>query len=145
MTLHRTMGRLILIVAFRRYQYGSHHGKGTESRAYHIAHNVSVIIFACPDKTTFRFHDTRHSIVNQGIEILYACCLEFFIVFLIVDILENIFKGMVILLGNSVFCGKPQILFRIQCKIKAASCKALNGLVQVMLSLYNTSSGKLMD
>ena len=47
--------------------------------------------------------------------------------------------------GNGILAAKPQILFGIQCVVKAASCKAFNGFVKVVNALDHTRSVKVMD
>ena len=51
---------------------------------------------------------------------------------------------MVILLGNGILCGKPQILFDIQRIVETASREALNRAVDIVLSLDNARAGKVV-
>lgn len=92
----------------RGYKYGSHHGKRAERRRNHVAHHIPVIVLACPDISAFRLHNAGNRIVDQGIEINDACRFELLIIFRIIDFLENVLERMVILLGDCVFCRKPQ-------------------------------------
>ena len=52
---------------------------------------------------------------------------------------------MVVFLGDCILCCKPQCLLCIKRIVKAASCKALDGFVDVMLSLNHTRTIKLVD
>ena len=52
---------------------------------------------------------------------------------------------MIIFLRNCILCCKPQILFCIQSVGKAASCKAFDGFIDIMHSLYDSRSIKLMN
>ena len=144
MALYRSVSRFIFKVSVRRYQYRSHHGKRTKGRGYHIAHYVAVIILAGPDKSALCFHDSGYGIVDQSIEICDPCGLKFFFVLFVINFLENIFKGVVILFGDSILGGKPQILFCIQSVRETASGKAFNGRIQVMHTLSHSRSLEFM-
>ena len=144
MALHGSMGSLVLIIAVRRYQYGSHHGKRAERRRNHVAHHIPVIVLACPDISAFRLHNAGNRIIDQGIEVYDACRFELLIIFRVIDFLENVLERMVILLGDRVFCRKPQILLRIQGIVKAASCKTCDGLAHIMHSLHDSLARKIM-
>ena len=49
--------------------------------------------------------------------------------------MENLFKSAIVGLGDGILAAEPQILFGIQCVVKAASCKAFNGFVKVVNAL----------
>ena len=51
---------------------------------------------------------------------------------------------MIILFGNRIFCGKPKILLCIKSIRKTASCKTFDRTVDIMHSLHNTRSVKIM-
>ena len=144
MSLHRSMSSLILIISMRRYQNRSHHSKRSKRRGNHITHHVSVIVFACPNESAFCFHHTCNCIINQCIEVSNTSLFKFFFEIFVEHFLENIFKSMVILFGNRILCRKPEILFCIQCKIKAASCKTFNRIVKIMHTLRNSCTCKIM-
>src|SRR5699024_3336401 len=76
MSLHSAVSGLILVISVGRDKYGSHHGKRTESRGYHIAHHIAVIILAGPDETAFRFHHAGNDVVNKAVEISKSCFIE---------------------------------------------------------------------
>ena len=135
MSLNGSMRSFIFINACRRNQNGGHHCKRTKGRAYHIAHNVAVIVFACPDEATLCFHDARYRVVDQGVEIFDTELFELLLIFVFVDFLENILKGMVIFFGNCILGRKPQILLRIYCVIKASAGKARDRLIRIVHAL----------
>ena len=113
MALYGSMCSLILIISLWRDKHGSHHGKRTKCAGYHITHDITIIVFACPDVTAFGFHDTCNCIIDQCIEIGNSGFFKFFLILCVKDFLENVFKCMVIFFGNSVFGCKPQILLCI--------------------------------
>ena len=139
------MSSLILIHTGRRYQYGGHHCQRAACRGYHVTHNIAIIVLAGPDKSALCLHNTGNRIINQCIEILDACCLKFLLVFLIIDILKNIFEIMVIDLRDRILCSKPQILLCIQCIVKTCLCKARDGLVCIVDTLNDTGTIKLLN
>ena len=52
---------------------------------------------------------------------------------------------MVILFGDGIFCGKPQILLRIQRILKTCLCKAADRLFRIMYALKDSRSVKCMN
>ena len=123
MTLYSSVSSLILIDAAGRYQYGSHHGQIAVSGSYHIGHYITIIVLAGPDESALRTDDTGYGIIDQGIEICNAQFLEFCLVLVIIDLLENILEGMIVFFGNGVLGGEPQILLRIYGIAKACSSR----------------------
>ncbi len=51
---------------------------------------------------------------------------------------------MVIFLGDRVLSRKPEILFRIQCKIKTCLRKTCDRLIRIVNSLQNTGAIEVM-
>ena len=145
MSLNRPVSSLILEISFRRYQYGSHHCKRTKCRRNHITHNISIVILACPDKSAVCFHNTGYDIIDQAVEVSQAGFFEFIFKLCLKDLLENLFKSSIICLGNRILASEPYILPGIQCIIKAASCKTLYGIVQVVHATENTCSVKMLN
>ena len=139
-----SVSSFVLVYAAWRNQYGSHHSQRSACGGDHITHNITIIVLACPDKSALSFHDTGNSIIDQCVEILDTSCLEFFFVLCIINILENIFECMIVFFGNRIFCCKPEILLQIQCVVEAASCKTLNGFADIMLSLNDTCTCKVV-
>ena len=60
------------------------------------------------------------------------------------DLLEDIFKGVVVFFGYGIFGGKPQILTGVQREVKAASGKAFYRSSGVVHALDNPRSRKIM-
>ena len=104
--LYGTVCRFIFIGSVRGNKHRSHHRQTAKSCSHHIAHYVTVIILAGPDVSALTAHNSGHSVVDQGIEILYAGLLEFFLVFSVIDLLKNILETVVIFFRNGVFRGK---------------------------------------
>ena len=145
MSLNCSVSSLILKISFRRYQHGSHHCKRTECGRNHITHNISIIVLAGPDKSTFCLHNTGYDIIDQTVEVSQAGFFKFIFKLCLKDLLENLFKSSIVCLGNGILASEPYILFGIQCIIKAASCKALYGIIQVVHAAENTCSVKMLD
>ncbi len=143
MTLYGSVSSLILIDTAGRYQYGSHHGQIAVSGSYHIGHYITIIVLAGPDESALRTDDTGYGIIDQGIEICNAQFLEFCLVLVIIDLLENILEGMIVFFGNGVLGGEPQILLRIYGIAEACSCKALDRLIRIVDTLNVPAPSKL--
>ena len=138
------MSSLVFIDAVRRNKHACHHCERTECSCNHITHNIAIIVLTSPDKSTFRFHDTRYCVVNQCIEILNSGSFEFLIIFFIINLLENIFKCMIVFFRDCIFCCKPQILFDIKRIVKTASRKTFNRSIQVVHPLCDSGSCVIM-
>ena len=145
MTLYGSVSSLVLINAAGRYQYRGHHGQIAVSGSYHIGHYITIIILTCPDESALGTDDTGYGIIDQGIEICNAQFLEFCLVLVIIDLLENILEGMIVFFGNGVLGGEPQILLRIYRIAKACSCKALDGFIGIVNTLNDTGSVKIVN
>ena len=145
MSLNGSVCSFILIISMRGYKYGSHHGKRAERSGDHDAHHIAVIIFAGPDKAALRADHARNRIVDQGIEISDAGFLELGLIFGIKDLLEDVFKGVVILFGDGVLCREPEILLGGKREVKAGACKALDGIVLVVGAHQNAGALEIKD
>ena len=143
MTLYSSMSSLILINAAGRYQYRGHHGQIAVSGSYHIGHYITIVVLTCPDESALGTDDTGYGIINQRVEISNAKFLEFSLVLVIIDLLENILKSMIVLFGNCIFSREPQILLRIYRIAEACSCKALDGFIGIVDTLNDTCSIEL--
>ena len=145
MALYCAVRCLIFKISLGRYQHRGHHSQRTKGRGNHVTHNISVIIFAGPDKTAFCFHHSGYCVVYEGIEISQSCFFKGFFIFSIIDFLENIFKGVVILFGNGILSGKPQILLSIQSIRETTSGKTFDRLVQIVHTLQHTCALKFVN
>jgi hypothetical protein len=105
--LYSAVGRLILIDAGGGNQYGGHHGQAAKSGSHHVAHYVAVIVFAGPDITALRTDNPGDGVVDQSVEIFNAGSLKFFLVFRVVDFLENILEAMVVFFRNGILSSEP--------------------------------------
>ena len=139
------MGSLVLVVAVGGDQHRGHHGQGAEGGGDHIAHHVAVVVLAGPDKAALAADDAGHGVVDEGVEILDAQGLELLLVLGVVNFLENILEGVVILFGDGILGGKPQVLLGIHGKLEAGTGKAGDGAVLVELALDHTGAVKIVD
>lgn len=98
MTLYGSVSSLVLIDTTGRYQYRGHHGQIAVSGSYHIGHYITVVVLTCPDESALGTDDTGYGIIDQSVEIFDAQFLEFSLVFIIIDLLENILEGMIVFL-----------------------------------------------
>ena len=139
------MSSFIFVISLWRYQYRCHHSQRTKCWRNHIAHNISIIVLAGPDKSAFSLHDTSYDIIDQAVEIFNACCLEFLLKLIFINSCKDFLKTSVINLGDRILAAKPQVLFCIQCIIKTASCKTCDRIIQIVHTLKHTRSLIMMD
>ena len=137
MALHRTVGGLVLEGAIGAHEHRGHHGKRTKSARHHVAHNVAVVVLAGPDEAAFGLHDARHGVVDEGVEVRDACLVKTSLVLGVKDLLEDILEAVVILLGNGVLRGEPNVLLDGKRVLEAAVGEALDGPVEVVHALHH--------
>ena len=76
MTLYRSVCSLILIIAIRRNQHGSHHGKRTKCAGNHITHNIAIIIFAWTGALKKRGELDSNAALSDFAEKLEKACIK---------------------------------------------------------------------
>ena len=126
MSCYSTMSSLKLHNSVRCNQYACHHCKTSKSSCNHIRHDIAVIVFASPNKSTITTHYSCNRVVNQSVKILYTGFFKFFLIFVFKYFVKNIFKSVVINFAYSIFGRKPNILICLQSVIKTRFCKADN-------------------
>ena len=104
MALYSAVSGLILVNSCGAYQDRGHHGQRAETGGHHIAHDIAVIIFESPQEAAFGAHDTGDSVIDQSVEELKACRLKFLLVFILVDLLKDLFEIAVVDLGDGILC-----------------------------------------
>ena len=132
MTGYGTVGGFVLVFSVGRNKHGSHHRKGAESGRDHIAHNVAVVVLASPDESALAAHHAGNGIINKGIEILDAGGLESGLVILLINFLEDSLEPAVVLLGNSILGGEPEVLLYVKGIFKAGVGEAADGSIGVV-------------
>ena len=101
-TLNRSVGGFVLILPVRIHKNACHHREGSEGRGKHVAHNIAVIILACPDEPAFALHDSRHRVIDQRIEIADLRLLKSFLVFFPENALKDLPESCVIFFRDGV-------------------------------------------
>ena len=138
MTLNRSVSSFIFIFTVGGDKDAGHQTQAAKGIRHHVAHNISIVVFASPDVATFRANNSRYRIINQRVEVFDARFLEFFFVFTVIEILKNILEAVVIFLRDSIFGGEPQILLCVESIVEAGAGEAFNAFIQIMLALNNT-------
>ena len=116
------VGGLILIFAVGAHQHRGHHGQGAEGGGNHVAHHVAVVVLAGPDEAALGADHPRHRVVDERIKVLDAQGVEGGLILGVEDGLEDVLEGVVVLLGDGVLGGEPQVLFGVN-EIGRASCR----------------------
>ena len=141
----RAVCRFVFEVPVRGDKNAGHHRKTAGGGGNQVAHDVSVVVFARPDDAAFRADDLCRNIVNECIAVvessLVKACLEFFVE----DLLEQELEGLVVVFGNGILAGEPDVLLNIQCVGKAAAGKRQDGVVAVVHCLQNAGSLEIVD
>ncbi len=78
MALHGAVRRLVFILAVRRDEHTGHHRQRTERGRDHVAHHVTVVVLARPDKAALRPDHARNCIVDERVEVFDALLRKLF-------------------------------------------------------------------
>ena len=139
------MGGFVLILPVGGDQYGGHHGQAAEGGGDHVAHHIAVVVLAGPDKAALAADDPGHRIVDEGVKIGDAKRFEPGLVLLLKYLLEDILEGMVVLFGDGVLRGEPQVLPGVDGILETGARKRDDGAVLVVLPLEHAGTLKLID
>ena len=93
---------LVFEVAVRRDEDARHHGKAPGGGGNEVAHHVSVVIFARPDHPTLGADDFRSHVVDERVAVVKTGGFKLVLEFLVIDLLEQEFEGLIIVLGDRV-------------------------------------------
>ena len=128
------VGGLKLRGAIGRHQHGGHHGQGAEGGGHHIAHHVTIIVLASPNKAALAADDPSYSIVNECVEIGNAQLLKIGLV-VFKFFFKHPFERAVVNLGDGILGGEPQVLPRVDGVLEAGTGKRTDALFLVVSAL----------
>lgn len=94
--------------------------------------NITVVVFAGPYVSSFRFHHIGYHIVNQAMLVPNLLILELFLIFLIVKLLEDILKPTIILFQYGVFRREIKRIVAFESIFKATFSKLRNTFICVV-------------
>lgn len=108
--------------------------------------NISIIIFASPYKSSFRFNHISNHIVYKSMLIPDLFLLELFLILLIIYFLKNIFEFSIIFFKNCIFCCQIKWILSLKSKLKATMSKLFNAFISIIHCQSNsTFSLKLIN
>ena len=141
----RTVGGLVLEITVRRHQHAGHHGQRAGGGGDEIAHHVAVVVLARPDDAAGGADDLGGHIVDEGVAIMKTRLLKGGAVLLVEYLLEQQLERLVVVLGDGVLGGEPDILLHVQRVGEAAAGEGQDGVVPVVHGLQNAGAGKVID
>ena len=144
MPLHRAVRGFVLVVAMGADEHARHHREAAKGARDHVAHHVTVVVLAGPDETALGLHDARDGVVDEGVEVLDAGLLETRAVLGIEDVGEDVLEAVVVDLRDRVLGRKPQVLADFERVLEAAARKALDGGIEVVLTLHDAGAGEFV-
>ena len=139
------MGCLVLEVAVRRHQHAGHHGQRAGRGGDEVAHHIAVVVLAGPDDAAGGTDDLGSHIVDEGIAVMQPRLLEGGAVLLIEHLLEQQLERLVVVLGDGVLGGEPDILLHVQRVGEAAAGEGQNGVVPVVHGLQHAGAVEVVD
>ena len=87
----------------------------------------------------------RHRVVDERIKVLDAQGVEGGLILGVEDGLEDVLEGVVVLLGDGVLGGEPQVLFGVNGVLEAGTGEGGDGAVLVVLPLEHAGALKVVD
>jgi len=109
-----------------------------------ITLNIPIIIFACPDESSFWFDHISNHIVDKPVLIPNFLLLKNLFIFFIVDGFKYIFKSSIVLFQNSIFSGQVEGIIPLNCKFKTTFSKLFNAIISVIHSQTNSFTLKFI-
>lgn len=100
--------------------------------SYAIALHVSIVILTGPHIASLRFHHIGHHIIDQPVFVPQFLVFELFLVFFIIEFLEDIFESSVIFFEDGVFGGKVEGVVAVEGELEAALCEFSDALIGVV-------------
>lgn len=98
---------------------------------YEIRLDITVIVFAGPNVSSFSFDNLSDHIVDKSVLVPEMFCLKFFLIDCFVETLENILESSIVFFKNSVFGGHVEGIVSFQCISEAGVSECLNGVIVV--------------
>ena len=101
--------------------------------------NITIIVFACPDKSSLRFHHMSDHIINQSMLIPDFFILKLLPVLFFINLLENVFEFSIVFFQNRILSSQVQRILSIQIILKAAVGELNNAFISIIHSHSNSS------
>ena len=139
-----TVCSLVFILSVGTYEHGCHHSKRAEGCADHVAHDIAVVVLACPDVAALGTDNACYGIVDERVEVCKAELLELLLVFFKHFLKDNA-ELSVVFLGDGVLCREPEVLLRVDSELKATVGKGADGLVRIVHALKDASALELVN
>ena len=124
---------------------GGHETERSKALSDGIGLNVTIIVFASPDKATRRFDGIGNHIIDETMFIPDASSNKLSLVLLIIDGLKDVLESTVILFEDRVLGAEVKRPSFLEGVNKAAVGKVSDRLVCVVHSNSNSSSGVVED
>lgn len=102
MTSHGSVSSFRFKVAFWVNQDGGHETKGSETLGDDVGLDVTIVVLACPNDSTFALDSLSDHIINKSMLVGETSSLELIFELGFVDILEDVLEESVVFLENGV-------------------------------------------
>ena len=97
-----------------------------------VALNITIIVFACPHISSFRFDHIGNHVIDQSVFIPNLLSLKLFLIALFVDALEGVLEPAVINLQDGVLGGEIERIFSRKSELETAVCKLFDAFIGVV-------------
>ena len=97
-----------------------------------VALNITIIVFASPDISSFRFDHIGNHVIDQSVFIPNLLSLKLFLIALFVDALEGVLEPAVINLQDGVLGGEIERIFSRKSELETAVCKLFDAFIGVV-------------
>ena len=97
-----------------------------------VALNITIIVFASPDISSFRFDHIGNHVIDQSVFIPNLLSLKLFLIALFVDALEGVLEPAVINLQDGVLGVEIERIFSRKSELETAVCKLFDAFIGVV-------------
>jgi len=126
------MGSLGLNSSIWALKDRGHKSKRSESLGNDIRLDISIVVLASPDETSFGLNSVSNHIINESVLVPESLLLELLLVVLIINFLEDILKSSIILLEDSILGGKVAWIVSVESIGHGCMSKSGDGLICVV-------------
>ena len=109
-----------------------HQTKRTIALSNDVRLDITVIVLACPNKSTFGFNGISNHIINKSVFVPGAKGIELSLVVLVENFLENIFESTIVFLHNSVLGRHVHWIFPLNSLLEAVMSKTNDRFISIV-------------
>jgi len=140
-----TVGSFSFHGAIRGDEDGGHQTERAVTLSDDIRLDITVVVLASPDETTFGFNHICDHIINQSVFVPDTVGFEFSLVGFFVDLGKDVLESTIVLLEDGVLGGQVKRVLSADGILEASVSKFTDRFVSVVHTETNTTAGVVED